>query len=467
MASNSTLQCIPANPDITGIGVRIAIYAQNLLTFVPVLMTLSDGYVSKDELKSIEEQSVAILIIAFAILISTVIQATTSADGLSNYHASLILNLSWMNNTCTFIWFLLYIHHKTKPTSLIKPTWAAWVRALTLRPQLMEEQVSAMEKGEVQRSEQVTTMGGNQTERNEPNIEKVEKGVLGPKKIRITDKVQRILRPIAENLVLILGSLHLSLMSAVGLWLWSNPSSFGNSKLHPQCDIHIVIMLRSVPLHSSALRTWSIFIYSILLVPGVNLILPFLFFISPHILSNKWPNLCKILAIICIGPLLVVALPVHYCLGCFCGSWTSWVQNKIEITLERLNDFFDEDTFGSRFGMLCLLLINVIFVADIETSIQRNIPLQGTGEQDWGYGQVLSLILLVVPLRDVLYSLAFVERRDCKVLEGFLQQAAVSDSYCPDDIKEYILKGADPNSSLDSQHDCFPIMFGTTNSLTR
>jgi hypothetical protein len=66
---------IPANPDISGIGVRAAIYGQNLLSFVPAFYALVDGRVDGKELETIETQSTTILVTAFAILISTIVQA--------------------------------------------------------------------------------------------------------------------------------------------------------------------------------------------------------------------------------------------------------------------------------------------------------------------------------------------------------------------------------------------------------
>ncbi|KAJ7678612.1 hypothetical protein B0H17DRAFT_1206675 [Mycena rosella] len=56
------------------------------------------------------------LAIAFAVLISTIIQATTAVEALeiTRLHVAVILDLSWMNNTSTWIWFLLYAHHLSK-----------------------------------------------------------------------------------------------------------------------------------------------------------------------------------------------------------------------------------------------------------------------------------------------------------------------------------------------------------------
>ncbi|KAJ7262804.1 hypothetical protein C8J57DRAFT_1009108, partial [Mycena rebaudengoi] len=99
-------------PDISGIGVRAAIYAQNLLGFVPALSALWDGRVASYELEAVETQSTTMLITAFAILIAAMVQVHIQA--LSIFHASIILNLSWMSNTNTFIYFLLYIQRRSQ-----------------------------------------------------------------------------------------------------------------------------------------------------------------------------------------------------------------------------------------------------------------------------------------------------------------------------------------------------------------
>jgi hypothetical protein len=122
---------IPANPDISGIGVRIAIYIQNFLSFLPAFYALwNDWKVQKHELETVEKQSTSILITAFAVLISTIVQARTFI--LSSFHAAIVLDLSWMNNTNVFIYFLLYIHHKSYPEhgEGIEPKWSSWLAHL-------------------------------------------------------------------------------------------------------------------------------------------------------------------------------------------------------------------------------------------------------------------------------------------------------------------------------------------------
>jgi hypothetical protein len=119
---------VPGNPDITGIGVRLAIYFQNILSFIPALYALyNDSKVDKNELDTVEKQSTTILITAFAILISLIVQAL--AFNLSAFHTSLVLSLSWMNNTNTFIYFVLYIHHMSDPgrkKQVVELHWLAW-----------------------------------------------------------------------------------------------------------------------------------------------------------------------------------------------------------------------------------------------------------------------------------------------------------------------------------------------------
>ena len=120
---------IPANPDIAGIGVRIAIYAQNILCFILAIWALLDGKVTPEELEYAEAQTTTNLVLAFAILISSVVQGLTL--GMTSYHGNIVLMMSWMNNTNAFVYFVLYIHHKTgllDTDGRVEPTWKAWLR---------------------------------------------------------------------------------------------------------------------------------------------------------------------------------------------------------------------------------------------------------------------------------------------------------------------------------------------------
>jgi hypothetical protein len=51
-------------------------------------------------------------------------------------------------------------------------------------------------------------------------------------------------------------------------------------------------------------------------------------------------------------------------------------------------------------GLVSLVVVNIIFIIDIELTLRRNKGDQNGDETAWGFGQVLSLLLLIIPLRD-------------------------------------------------------------------
>ncbi|KAJ7162413.1 hypothetical protein C8R46DRAFT_904233, partial [Mycena filopes] len=122
----AAIDCTYSNPDVSGIGVRAAIYTQNLLCFLPVIVHLQDRRITRDELKGIKAQSIGMLAVAFAILLTTIILAKGAGGDqtITNYNAAVVLDLSWMNNTSTWIWFILYVHHRSKRDA--RPTQANW-----------------------------------------------------------------------------------------------------------------------------------------------------------------------------------------------------------------------------------------------------------------------------------------------------------------------------------------------------
>ncbi|KAF5366857.1 hypothetical protein D9757_011928 [Collybiopsis confluens] len=250
---------IPPNSDISGIGVRVAIYAQNILCFLPIIVHLWDGEVSADEMKGVKDQSIGMLAMAFAILISTIVEASTKSTvtglglGIDRFHAAIILDLSWMNNTSTWIWFLLYAHHRTRSKQEpIEATWNAWWNKGLYTP-----------------------------------LWPIFKGRQGTGRVRAF--IRSLFHLIADAPVLSIGSVHLSLMSAVGIWLWHDPSKFSPGSLPPGCDstLSLAIFGSAVSFVSPALRIFSLIIYGLFLIPGLNLIPPFVFFLSIHI-SYNW-----------------------------------------------------------------------------------------------------------------------------------------------------------------------------------
>ncbi|KAJ6489708.1 hypothetical protein DFH09DRAFT_1208929 [Mycena vulgaris] len=80
--SDSSFQCtgIEPNPDIAGIGVRVAIYAQALLSIVYPVFFVWDGEISPKESKTMSCISINITLTACTLLVSTGIQAATLAS---------------------------------------------------------------------------------------------------------------------------------------------------------------------------------------------------------------------------------------------------------------------------------------------------------------------------------------------------------------------------------------------------
>ncbi|KAJ7053080.1 armadillo-type protein [Mycena amicta] len=430
---------IPANPDVSGIGVRAAIYAQNLLCFAPVVAHLRDGHVSADEMKGVKDQSIGMLAIAFAILISTIIEATATnitGQGLTRFHAAVILDLSWMNNTSTWIWVLLYIHHLTKPDPNdsekmvpVPATWSAWTDVL-LAPLLW------LVKG----------------------TEKYAASSRMPVRITV---VRRSWHFLSQKAVLTLGSFHLSLMAAVGIWLWSDPSKFGSPI---PCDPSLTVVGGAAPFSSSALRGFSLAVYSLLVIPGLNLVPPFIFFLALHI-SYNWSRHRHARFWSRLEWLIACARQI----GTQHRRPYDDVESGKQLTRPSEHPACSEPgpapaknhTAFLIVGLICLVIINLILLVDIELTLIRNTRNQSREEDEWGFGQVLALILLVVPLRDFVTSILDIREKLEKAKENLqnmfnddLRHALDADNL--DDyvyrFKRLIEQGANPNVELDGKN---------------
>ncbi|KAF7357086.1 Multiple ankyrin repeats single kh domain [Mycena sanguinolenta] len=419
--------CIPANPDISGIGVRAAIYTQNLFCFVPVIAHLWDGNVSAAEIKGVMDQSIGMLAVAFAILISTIVEATSTnivgGQGLTRFHAAIILDLSWMNNTSTWIWFLLYVHQCTKPgiestQHPIRASWSAWTSVL-LSP--------------------VRFLAGDGKKTQWTRV----------------SSARRVWVFATKKPVLTIGSLHLSLMGAIGLWLWSNPSKFGSPI--GECNPSFSVLGGPVPFSSPGLRIFSLAIYCLLIVPGLSLVFPFLFFLALHITYNKSrPQLEPFLH-------LLRAMPSTSS-GLYRRSHNKNHDPESGIQLEETPGPIPAQTSSTArmdrtgfliVGLVCLLIINVILLVDIELTLRRNKHHQSIGENDWGFGQVLALLLLVVPIRDFVTSVLEIRGivgRNKKFMEDIqrtflnhLREAIVNNTFAGHNFQDLIEQGASPN----------------------
>jgi hypothetical protein len=151
-------------------------------------------------------------------------------------------------------------------------------------------------------------------------------------------------------------------MAAIGIWLWSSPARFETSQPaftspYPLECTSMSVMGGDIHLSSPVLQAWSLLIYSFFLVPGLNLILPAVFFLALYIHLNRRRL-----------------------------SQPAYRQHAKALLVVP--------------GLLLLLLINIVFMIDTELTIHRGVKQQQPGESQWTFGQTLALLLLSLPIRD-------------------------------------------------------------------
>ncbi|KAF5334654.1 hypothetical protein D9611_012001 [Ephemerocybe angulata] len=424
---------IPGNPDIAGVGVRIAIYVQTLLCFFPAFWALFDGKVSQGELDAAENQATTNLVLAFAILISSIVQAQTL--GLTNYHASIVLNMSWLNNTNAFIYFLLYIQHKSQAgvRGRVSPTWRAWAQ------HVQELVVSVVHRGTA--SSNQTSAGSNAElgQMKGADATSIRSGAEGTRTEDLQghgDYSRAGAKLLVKRFVLLLGSLHLSLMAGLGLWLWSNIRTFGEGQdAANDCAAKhalLAILGRHVPFASEALRIVSLAIYAIFLVPGANLLLPIVLFLGFYHLHRVAPT-PKIAG--------TGARADSYIRPSRLRFWGRRAYNSIVQRWNILPPFI---------GLIFLLAINLVFIVDIELALKQNAGLQGGNEAEWGFGQILAMLLLFMPLRDLAETvLARRMKQRQKDLDMGLGGAINAKDRSM--VQTWIARGANPNANFEEE----------------
>ncbi|KAJ3526265.1 hypothetical protein NMY22_g10231 [Coprinellus aureogranulatus] len=425
---------IPSNPDVSGIGVRIAIYIQNLLCFIPALWALWDGKVTNYEMDSAEAHSTTNLVLAFAILISCIFQAL--ARGLTNYHGSIILSLSWMNNTNAFIYFLLYIQYKSQGEAGIKPEKSAWIKHI--KAQVMT--IFCLSDGLC--GWWPFEFGG---------VKKHPKRIEGPGAAKVLFK----------RITLLLGSLHLTLMAALGIWLWSTPQSFGASET-AGCVTQVAdlaIVGAHIRFGSLAFRIASLTIYSLILIPGLNLILPMALFLAFHC----WYHSQR--------PSKPPLLPEYDNRNTPVPVSTNIQDIQPEATVSNVSPSPRQlpppsgvalsasirQVLPVYVGLLFLLAVNIVFIADIELTLHRNGHLQTEEESQWGFGQILALLLIFMPLRDLVEAL-FRRRQEMQTKLNDALKAAIGEKNL-NEIFRWVGAGANINVKTDESQTALDIAF--------
>ncbi|KAF7329506.1 Multiple ankyrin repeats single kh domain [Mycena kentingensis (nom. inval.)] len=360
------------NTDISGIGVRTATYAQNLLSFFPAVLAIIDDHkISATERELIEDQSTNILITAFALLISAIIQ-TKTGDGLDNYHLALVLNLSWMNNTNTFIYLFLRLH---------RGSWRG------------SEEVSDAEAG-VGRHDANDDDGGVHLAPNPQAPNQAASNTL------LWRQYSRFKDMGWLDMPVIIGTLHLSFMGGVGLWLWSNPRDFGTSS---GCigSPTLSVFGHAIPLLSPWLRFIFIPLYALAALPGINIFLPAVLSksLAPFVFT-------RLVGVWIPEPSLSDGLLTASHIG-LAGAVAETPRVSHQRTFQRLPRNFTEQ-HGDKISIILLYLslagllaVNIAIIVDTEVTIKHNNRRQEGADQVWSLGQVLALLLVVLPLKSI------------------------------------------------------------------
>jgi hypothetical protein len=103
-------------------------------------------------------------------------------------------------------------------------------------------------------------------------------------------------------------------------------------------------------------------------------------------------------------------------------------------------------------GMVLLFAINVIFLVDIELTLRHNRGLQSPGEALWTFGQILAILLLVLPLRDLFETVLSRQEKRRRKEHTELLRNAIQENATSETIRALERNGADVNTMVESTY---------------
>ncbi|KAJ7029880.1 ankyrin repeat-containing domain protein [Mycena alexandri] len=182
------------------------------------------------------------------------------------------------------------------------------------------------------------------------------------------------------------------MMSAVGIWLWQDPLAFGNTTNANGCALRFstyAVLGKFIPLKSQTLRIVSLVLYAMFLVPGLNLLIPISAFLAIILLFRACHGSRK-------------ANRFHPTLKQDLRSSPAFhSKGRIGRNLLLLRAWYNPVVFPALVCLGLLLVINLILVFDIERTLRHNARLRMPGDATWNFGQILAILLVVLPLRDL------------------------------------------------------------------
>ncbi|KAG7091389.1 hypothetical protein E1B28_010427 [Marasmius oreades] len=361
--SSGTLGClITPNPDIAGIGVRVSIYIQALLSLVHPAISAWNGELDLKDIESLRALYQGTLITACALLFSAFIQAK-STFGLSVYHALIVLNLSWLNNANAII-YTLYIL-----------LW--WIVEFFKLEEATES--STGDDDSYTTSEQDGAISESQRE--------ILTFRLHP---TLYPELANIRRRAKRGLIVVGGltSVHLIIAGVLGLWVWFNitSSTFRGSECLSEATFPVFNF--DVPITSTTLRRVSLAVYFMMIVPIINVYI-FLSIIG-----------------LAIGIILLIPIFAILC------SFTLWLDKLPDDPIAYARVMH---RCSAVLVLIASLASQLYFIVNTEQFISRNTSLvdssEGT-ETDWTFGQTLAIGIIALPIVEVYKAIRDQIKRD-------------------------------------------------------
>ena len=421
---------IEPNPDISGIGVRTAIYAQAVLTLIQPILASLDGYISEDELVGLHQLYLGILLPGCALLFSAIIQARTY--GLSVYHAIIVLNLSWINNTSALVFFQFAVIAQMKSDKergfrervgvMLELLYGPLASAVTPTKLGTKEgqEILDVARDQAKRMKMALKNGLTNGKKFEGSKEILEgvildlSALLGAgdneltdivnkasgqlrnfrfrKSLAMSDDVTRkwkalvkwmpggrtVVDILERDLIMAaLASAHLTLFAAFGVWLWFTIHHFGDceslTKL-TKFSIFVPIVVTSQPF-----RAASIVIYIICLLPIINIV-------------------------------IFGSLEFGVIYGCqqLIRLFRTHIRNdeSSESSSPKPTSLLTSPDRAVLYQFVALtFLVQAYFIITTELTIHNNQHLLQTDsdslESNWTFGQTLAIALIVIPLTQV------------------------------------------------------------------
>ncbi|PPR04324.1 hypothetical protein CVT24_013397 [Panaeolus cyanescens] len=444
---------IPPNPDISGIGVRTAIYLQSLLCIIPAIISLCNSRLSKDDLEFVRAQSMTGITLSLAMLISATCQALVEETGLAPYHLNVVLSVCLVASWNLGVYGVMKTwmgQRKLKGTRGREGAGRRIVDSCTSVN--VDQEAAGIEAGSAADNDQIVAPRPRFSKQTS-HVGRIESSLI---------KILRILHEILSYRTLAI--LNTALLASLGLWFWSNPYTFGVGPHDPRSidcvslfvfpelsngakpaqaqnqtqtqpthavDVDVAFEGFGVPLSSKSLQGTNLTLYALFCV-GLVWDAVVCFWGVDH--ARVWRLLYDrffMRSVNCLRSLKVPSGKIcHRKSGDDGGERKDVIDDSNlesgSVLTDKRQDHSPSNpkherragrwkTFTSLVSILILITFQGAFIASIETTLRMNRHIRSSGgdeEEQWGFGQVLALVMMITPLRDTVeYVSKYVERR--------------------------------------------------------